>query len=453
MTASIPLAGGFHTATEADWRAGVLRSGIQPDRDLAGSSDDGIPIGPIYQRVVGKPIEARPAGRTWRIIQRVSARDAGSALAQCRDEIAGGADGVALVFADSIHPLPSALPPNAAEAIAAGLVESVENGAAVTIDAGPRTPDIAPAFADVAAACSLAFDPVAVVAAGRPGEADAAVARLAGLADSFTGTLALADGRIWHAAGASEVQELAAVLATVIEQLRLFAAHGLAPDRAAARIGVALTADTDQFLTIARLRAVRLLLRRALDAAGIAATLPVHAETAWRTMSRREPRMNVLRATGAAFAAAVGGADSITVLPFDALARTAGAEALRLARNTQLVIAEEAQVARFADPAAGSGAVESLTEAMAERAWTHFQTIEAAGGMLAALAAGSVQSDIAAMRAARLARVAEGAVEMIGVNAFIAESDEPLSAQDQPGAGATGALVFTRLAEDAEARA
>ena len=223
---------------------------------------------------------------------------------------------------------------------------------------------------------------------------------------------------------------------------------GCRPTRAATRIGVALAADTDQFLTIAKFRAMRLLLARALEAADIAAILPVHAETAWRTMSRREPRMNVLRATGAAFAAAVGGADSITVLPFDALDGSPSAEARRLARNTQLVIAEEAQLSRFADPAAGSGAVETLTDALAEEGVGALPGHR--GGRRHACGARRrhVQSEIAATRAKRASpRVAEGAIEMVGVNAFVARDDAPLPAGAEPPARADGALVFTRLAE------
>ena len=456
MTTRVPLAGGFAAATEADWRAAVARFSKEAAPNLAGSSDDGIPIGPIYRRVAGAmPVAGRPPGQPWRIRQRVSASRTSEALSFCREELAGGADGIALVFADSIHPLESRMPAAAAAAIAAGLTETLADGAVLTIDAGPRTPEIAPAFAAIAAERRLAFglacDPVAAVAAGRLADAKAAVAKLAGLADTATGTLAMADGRIWHAAGASEAQELAAVLATVIEHLRLFEAQGLAPDDAAARIGVALAADTDQFLTIAKFRAMRLLLARALEAAGIAATLPVHAETAWRMMSRREPRMNVLRATGAAFAAAVGGADSITVLPFDAFEGTSSAAARRLARNTQLVIAEEAEIYRFADPAAGSGAVETLTDALAERAWGRFRHIEAAGGILKALATGSLQGEIAAMREGRLSRMAEGAIEMIGVNVFFDGDDaSPATGAGVP-AGTDGALVFRRLAESLEA--
>jgi methylmalonyl-CoA mutase len=227
----------------------------------------------------------------------------------------------------------------------------------------------------------------------------------------------------------------------------------VAPDEAAARIGVALAADTDQFLTIAKFRAGRLLLARLLEAAGLDAHVPIHAETAWRTMSRREPRMNVLRATGAAFAAAVGGADSVTVLPFDALDEEASPPALRLARNTQLVIAQEAQLYRFADPAAGSGAVEALTDALAEKAWDKFQAIEIAGGILRALAAGTLQSEIAATREARLVRVAEGAIAMIGVNTYLAKTAEPLPARTATSEPADGALVFKRLAEAVEAEA
>lgn len=453
MTVPEPLASGFAVGAESDWRAAVARFSKDPDQNLSAVSDDGIPIGPIYRRIAGAtPVIGRAPGQPWRIVQRISAPNAATALSFAREELAGGADGIALVFADSIHPLAGHLPEDAARDVAAGLAPLLAEDTTLTIDAGPRTPAVAAAFAGVAAECSLAFDPVAAVATGRLKDARPTTETLAGLARSITGTVALADGRIWHAAGASEVQELAAVLATAIGLLRLFEAQGVAPDIMAARLAVALAADTDQFLTIAKLRAMRLLLKCALETAGIATTPPVHAETAWRTLSRREPRMNVLRATGAAFAAAVGGADSISVLPFDALDGEGSAAARRLARNTQIVIAEEAQLYRFADPAAGSGAVEGLTDALAEKAWERFQAIEAAGGILASLAQGILQNEIAAVREVRLARFAEGTIAMIGANAFRAEADEPLAPLSESAAAPEGALVFRRLAESAEAQ-
>ena len=463
MTASVSLAGGFAAVAQADWRAAVSRSGQSLDHGLAATSDDGITIGPIYQRRVGvSPVAMRAPGQPWRIVQRVSARTVTAALSMCRGELAGGADGVALVFADAIHPLPGGLPADMAAGTAAGLAPVLAEGSSLVIEAGVRTPGIAAAFVKVAAKrkldLRLAFDPMAAVATGRLPGADTAAtaAALADLAEIFddrgiAGTVVLADGRIWHAAGASEAQELAAVLATVVAHLRLFERHGHPPDSAASRIGVALAADTDQFLTIAKLRAMRLLLAYALEAAGTARTIPIHAETAWRVMSRREPRMNVLRATGAAFAAAVGGADSITVLPFDALDDGGSAPARRLARNTQLVIAQESQLFRFADPAAGSGAIEALTDGLAEKAWDRFRAIEAAGGMLAALEAGTLQRDVAATRDARLARVLDGTVVMVGVNAFVATGDTPFAIATERMDTAAGTLVFRRLAEAAEA--
>ena len=461
MMASVSLAGGFAAVAEANWRTAVSRSGQNPDHGLA-TSDDSIPVGPIHQRRVRvSPITMRAPGQPWRIIQRVSARTVTAALSMCRGEIAGGADGVALIFAEAIHPLPGSLPADMAGGIAAGLAPVLAEGSSLVIEGGARTPGIASAFLEVAAKrkldLRLAFDPMAAVAVGRLPRADTAAtaATLAGLAEAFdgrdiAGTVVLADGRMWHAAGASEAQELAAVLATVVAHLRLFEGLGCAPDRAALRIGVALAADTDQFLTIAKLRAMRLLLAHALEAAGTVRTIPIHVETAWRMMSRREPRMNVLRATGAAFAAAVGGADSITVLPFDALDVGGSEGAQRLARNTQLVIAQESQLFRFADPSAGSGAVEALTDALAEKAWERFRAIEAAGGMLAALDAGSLQQDLAATRDARLARILDGTVGMVGVNAFVAAGDVPVAASTERTDIAAGALVFRRLAEAAE---
>lgn len=452
MKASPTLAAGFAAFDEVDWHAAVSRFGKGAAPAPAPLSDDGIPIGPIHRRLAGAtPIAMRAAGKRWRIIQRVAARDPATVLARCHDEMAGGADGIVLVFDATIDAWAGGAPVACAAAIAAGLRDM--QPAALFIDAGPRTAEIAPTFAGAATECSLAFDPIAAAAAGRLADAGSAVAALAARAGSFAGRLVLADGRVWHAAGASEAQELAAVLATVIDQIRLFEAAGIAADDAAARIGVAMAVDADQFLTTAKLRAVRLLLARALEVAGIDRSIPVHAETAWRMMSRREPRMNVLRTTGAAFAAAVGGADSITVLPFDALDDDGSSGARRLARNTQLVIAEECQLFRFVDPAAGSGAVEILTDVLAEKAWARFQAIEAAGGMLAALASGGLQAEIAATRAARLGRVAARDIEMIGVNAFVAESGTVSPPAPGITAAAGSALLFRRLAEAAEAGA
>jgi methylmalonyl-CoA mutase len=164
-------------------------------------------------------------------------------------------------------------------------------------------------------------------------------------------------------------------------------------------------------------------------------------------MSRLDPRMNVLRATSAAFAAAVGGADSITVLPFDIDGADAGAR--RLARNTQSILIEEAHIDRVADPAAGSGLVEAMTVSLAEAAWGRFQKIERAGGVIAAIRDGALIAEVAAEREARLAAAVGGGLQMVGVNAFTKAPAVPAAV---PVADETR-LVFRRLSEAFEEHA
>ncbi len=248
------------------------------------------------------------------------------------------------------------------------------------------------------------------------------------LAERGVAAAAIADGRPWHAGGASDEQELGVALATFVHHLRLIGG----------KVDVVLVADADQFRTIAKFRAMRLLLARVGEVAGIDIAPRIHAETAWRSMSARDPQMNILRATSAAFGAAAGGADSITVLPFDVLAGGDG-HGRRLARNTQIILAEEAQMFRVADPAAGSGAIEAMTEALAEAAWARFQRIEAVGGIVPAILRGGLLREVAEARKARLAEVAAGLVKIVGVNA-VAGAPAPRSDE-------CGRLVYRRLAE------
>ena len=135
----------------------------------------------------------------------------------------------------------------------------------------------------------------------------------------FKGPFAAADGRVVHDAGGTEAQELAFALAAAVAYLRAFEAGGIALDAARRMIAFRLTADADQFLTIAKFRAMRRLWQRVEESCGLApAPAFVEAETAWRTMTRDDAYVNILRATIAVFSAGVGGADAITVLPFTA---------------------------------------------------------------------------------------------------------------------------------------
>jgi len=250
------------------------------------------------------------------------------------------------------------------------------------------------------------------------------VTELAG--QGFRGPFVVADGRVIHNAGGSEAQELAYVLATAVAYLRALEGGGIALDDARQMIFFRLSADAEQFLTMAKFRALRRLWARVEDACGLPPRPAlVVAETAWRMMTRRDPHVNMLRTTIAAAAAGIGGADAVTVLPFTIAIGLPDRFARRIARNSQLILLEESNLARVADPAAGSGAIEALTDQLCHAAWSLFQEIETAGGACAALEAGLIARKVGEVRAARAAAVATREDVLTGTSEFpnIAETE------------------------------
>jgi methylmalonyl-CoA mutase len=259
------------------------------------------------------------------------------------------------------------------------------------------------------------------------------------------------DGSRYHDAGASDGQELgftiAAAVATLVE---------LSVDPFAT-IELRLTATADQFLTIAKFRAARRLWSRVAEVVGDpegAARTPLHAVASTAAMTRYAPAVNMLRATIACFAAAVGGADAITVLPHDALAAAVPSEhGRRLARNTQSVLALESHVARVIDPAGGSWYVERLTDELADAAWAAFQEVEATGGFRAAVEAGVLNQRIDDVRNRRDADIDHRRAPLTGLSEFpdLAES-QPVPARDHAaGRPTNGSLGRHRWPERFEA--
>ncbi|MDP1532614.1 MAG: methylmalonyl-CoA mutase family protein, partial [Rubrivivax sp.] len=180
-----------------------------------------------------------------------------------------------------------------------------------------------------------------------------------------------------------------------------------------------LAADTDQFLTLAKFRALRLLWARVEQAIGLAPKpLFIAADTAWRMLTQRDAYVNMLRATMATFSAGLGGADSITVLPHTLALGLPDAFARRAARNTQLVLLEESNLAKVSDPAAGSGGIETLTRQLCEAAWSLFQEIEKAGGSFASLEQSLIQRKVAATRKVREAKIARRQEVLTGATEF-----------------------------------
>lgn len=253
-----------------------------------------------------------------------------------------------------------------------------------------------------------------------------ATARRAAERYSAVGTL-VASGAALHGHGAADVHELGGAVAMGVAYLRELSEAGLAIDAALDQIEFRLAATADQFATIAKLRAARKMWARVVAECGGTRPMRQHAVTSPVMLTRRDPWVNLLRTTVACFAAGAGGADSITVLPFDHAVGLPDAFARRLARNTHALLLDESNLARVIDPGGGSWYIEALTDEIAERAWAFFQRIEAAGGYGADSAAPIVEGEVAAIRARRERNVARRKDPLTGVSEFPDIGEAPLA--------------------------
>jgi len=250
----------------------------------------------------------------------------------------------------------------------------------------------------------------------------------------------------YHDAGASAVQELAYAMATGVEYLRAMTAAGLTVDEAARQIEFDFSLETQHFLAIAKLRAARLLWRQiieACDGSATASAMRIHAHMGHRAIAKRDPKTNLLRNAACVFAAGLGGADSITSIPFDAALGLPAEQSRRLARNTALILQEESHLHRVFDPAGGSWFLERYTCEIAEQAWMRFQAIERHGGMARALDSGLIGAEVDATFAERSKNLASGKEGVVGVNEYVDVREE---VADDP------AFDLTELRRAAEGR-
>lgn len=320
------------------------------------------------------------------------------------------------------------------------------DAAPVVLDAPSDPIGAAKAFADLAqgqtlaAGTNLGVDPVGAQLRGfgTLPEASSSTTEVVGEAAQIArelGCRALAvDGAAVHDLGASDVQELGYVLALGADYLRALETAGVSVDGAAGLIEFRLAASDEQFVTIAKLRSVRRMWARMLELSGASVdhrTMSLHAVTSRPMMTKYDPWVNMLRTCVAAFAAGVGGADTVTVLPFDARLGLADALARRVARNTSTLLVEESHVAKVADPAGGAFAVEKLTDDLAVAGWEELGRIESAGGLIDALQDGSLRSRIDEVVAERDRQIATRKRPLTGLTEF-PNLHETLPARQQP---------------------
>ena len=241
------------------------------------------------------------------------------------------------------------------------------------------------------------------------------------------------DGSGFEESGASAVQEIGFTLAAAIDFLVEMTSRTIEVDRAAAAIEFSFAIGANYFFQIAKLRAFRILWARVQESfGGKQQSVParIHARSSRWNKTIYDPHVNILRATTETMSAALGGADSISVAAFDECYRAPNEASRRMARNTQIVLKQEALLSRVADAGAGSYYLEFLTDFIARESWKIMQGIESAGGFGKANASGQLAKALNESMAAREKAVVERRRVFTGTNQYADPSEKALDRID-----------------------
>ena len=469
--AEISMGSGFALHSEADWLAAVETALRGKAFDNLRTKDvDGIIRQPLYTDAAHKTSDTTaglpglaPFTRgaqavsdkylPWHIAQRVVVDRGAGDNEHILTDLAGGVSALLLDF-------------SATKSITADELDSLLEG--VMLDIAPVV--LAPAacgvdgilaFLDLLARrhedsqsfrAHLNFDPFAVVLAGAGLVSSQGLETLVTRATNLPGLdLMTASGAAFHNEGAAPSDELAYMLAALTENLRILEAHGLLPEEALPRITLTLSADTDFFMTIAKIRSARQLFHMVAKNIGCPHVAPtIHCETSQRAYSRLDPWVNILRATVATLAAGIAGAELISVAPCSATSDSDNMLTRRIARNTQIILQEESHIGHVSDAAGGSWYVETLTQQLTKQAWAMFQSIEAAGGLTEQMNDGSVRAQLDARCRDYEALVETRDLPLVGVSEFPNLDEAPLPAPATAQSGYRHAQKFEALRDLAE---
>jgi methylmalonyl-CoA mutase len=429
----IPLSTGFPAATAEDWLKLVGKTlkgaGLETLRSFTA---DGLSIEPLYadgptDRVASFAPAPRSNDRPWDIRAVVDHPDPAHANAQILEHLSGGAGSVLLLIGDRGG---RGLVIGSVDGLARALAGVLTDLAPVALDAGFSGPACADwlgaiAKASPAAPIELHLDPLSAfaVTGASPGPIEAhliAAANAAGrLAEPYPkASLFLARGAVVHEAGGTPAWELAFAAAAALAYSKALVRAGLSLPAAFGGIVLGLSVDADAVGSIAKLRAARVLWSRMTTACGSSSPARIEVRSSDRMLTRADPWTNLVRLTSAGFAGAVGGADTLALANFTDALGLPSPLARRLARNTQLILMEEAHLGTVSDPAAGAWALETQTDDLARAAWRHFTAIEAAGGLVEALRSGLIARKIGQARADLESAVRAKTIRILGVTDF-----------------------------------
>lgn len=452
--------GDFPPVGYETWRALVERDlkGAPFEKRLVTQTYEGVPVQPLYTREhwpsassTGEEPRRRADSSQWTIVQRYDHPSVEQSARELARDVERGVQGVWLAIADEgvRHRPRGAL---------IDTVADLENVLGNVTPSGPIVLDAGAAFLGAAASligllrkrgkelrdvrAVFGADPIGTLV--ERGEVRVPLARqLQDLAELATFTSErLPNSKSVYVStapysdrGATAVQELAAAVATGLAYLHALEQGGLSPAQAAPQIVFGFSVGCDQFMEIAKLRAARVLWQRVLEACQLPSEqqiATIHAVTARRVLTQRDPWVNQLRGTIGCFSSVVGGADWVTVLPFDSAITQPDSLSLRVARNTQIILQEESHLGFVSDPARGSWYVETLTEQLASAAWELMQQIQSRGGMIASLRDGWFLEAVSRVRVERSKNLARRKDAITGVSEFPNVRESALEAHEYP---------------------
>lgn len=464
------LAAAFPEPTRDQWAAAVdavvrksgrigedapLGAGVEK---LAWDTADGVHVQPLYTAddVANDGAEAprfAREGERWDVRQHHAGESGSAARAAILADLENGVTSIWLAV--GAGGVPVAELPAVLDEVYLDLAPVVLDGGSSALEAGEAFLALA-ADREVPADTllgTLGLDPIGLRArAGTGPDVSSVVPLAARVAAEYPLVKAVVvDATPVQEAGGSEAQELGFALASGVAYLRALTDGGLTVEQAARVLEFRFAATAEQFPTIAKLRAARRLWARVLEASGIGSgasgVQTQHAVVSPTLFTKRDPWVNMLRGTVAGFAAGIGGADAVTVPPFDIALGAAEPFSRRIARNTQSLLIEESHLARVLDPAGGSWYVEHLTADLAQAGWAFFQEVEAAGGAVAALDSGFVASAVEAVRTTREKGIATRRTPLTGVSEFPNLDEKPVVRTPLPAPVKRGGLPLYRPAE------
>jgi methylmalonyl-CoA mutase len=437
----------FPPIAAAEWQAAIARDlkGVDPEKRLTWRTDEGMAVKAFYRaedlaNMAGADVapgefpyrrSTRATGE-WRIREEIDVTDVEEANRLAQAAVAAGAEGVSFSGASVAGPSELERLLRNLDTIPVHFERADERLIRMLLERQSKTPRSAEISTGLDALASLDF------------AAEVVPAVASGFVPIAIHAESSAD------AGATAAEEIGFALAAGVDFLAHLAERGVAIDRAAASLEFSFAIGSNYFFEIAKFRAFRLVWARVVESFGgspQAAKARMAARTSKWNKTVYDPHVNVLRATTEAMAAILGGADAVTVAPFDACAKAPDEASRRLARNTQLLLKHEALLGRVADAGGGSYALEKITDFLAHEGWKTMQEIEARGGFLKAQAEGMIAQTLERSLKAREQTVATRKRVLVGTNQFANPAEHELEQIDeqQIRAGLRGARIFEEL--------